>query len=82
MACGVPVIGSDSGAIPEVIGPDGLIVPEGDASALAKAAHQAIFDKEVRDRLRQHGADRSERELSVKAMSERLVRFYAQVLGS
>ncbi|MCS7179007.1 MAG: glycosyltransferase [Anaerolineae bacterium] len=37
MACGVPVIGSDSGAIPEVIGDAGLIVPEGNPLALAQA---------------------------------------------
>ena len=35
MACGMPVVGSDSGAIPEVIGDAGLIFPEGDAEALA-----------------------------------------------
>ncbi len=35
MACGVPVVGSDSGAIPEVIGDAGLIFPEEDAEALA-----------------------------------------------
>ncbi len=35
MACGVPVIGSSSGAIPEVIGDTGLVFPEGDARALA-----------------------------------------------
>ncbi|MGC8839818.1 MAG: glycosyltransferase, partial [Anaerolineae bacterium] len=34
MACGVPVIGSDSGEIPHVIGDAGLIFPEGDARAL------------------------------------------------
>jgi glycosyltransferase involved in cell wall biosynthesis len=34
MAAGVPVIGSSSGAIPEVIGDAGLIFPEGDARAL------------------------------------------------
>jgi glycosyltransferase involved in cell wall biosynthesis len=28
MGCGVPVVGSDSGAIPEVVGPHGLIFPE------------------------------------------------------
>lgn len=38
MLCGVPVIGSDSGAIPEVIGGTGLIVPEARPQALAAAA--------------------------------------------
>src|SRR5690606_30118342 len=36
-ACATPVIGSDSGAIPAVIGEAGLTFPEGDAAALAKA---------------------------------------------
>jgi glycosyltransferase involved in cell wall biosynthesis len=36
-ACGTPVIGSNSGAIPEVVGEGGLIVPEADVSALAAA---------------------------------------------
>jgi glycosyltransferase involved in cell wall biosynthesis len=36
MACGVPVIGSDSGAIPEVIGDAGLIFPEGRSDRLAE----------------------------------------------
>lgn len=34
MACGVPVIGSDSGEIPHVVGDAGVIVPEGDIAAL------------------------------------------------
>jgi len=37
MASGVPVIGSDSGAIPGVIGAAGRIVPEGDVEALSRA---------------------------------------------
>ncbi len=37
MASGTPVIGSDSGAIPGVIGEAGIITPEGDAAALANA---------------------------------------------
>lgn len=35
MACGVPVVGSTCGEIPNVIGDAGLIFPEGDAEALA-----------------------------------------------
>jgi glycosyltransferase involved in cell wall biosynthesis len=33
MACGVPVIGSDSGEIPYVIGKDGIVLPEAHAAA-------------------------------------------------
>jgi len=80
MGCGVPVVGSDSGAISEVVGSAGLIVPEGDASALAEAVSTGIFDKEVRNRLKEQGLERAERELSVAAMSERLLSFYGRVL--
>lgn len=45
MASGVAVIGSDSGAIPGVIGDAGLIVPEGDVLALTAAI------RDLRDRL-------------------------------
>jgi len=36
-ACETPVIGSDSGAIPEVIGEGGIVVPEKNPAALAAA---------------------------------------------
>lgn len=45
--CGVPVIGSSSGAIPEVVGPTGLIFPEGHVHALARAARLLIEQPEV-----------------------------------
>lgn len=35
MACGVAVVGSDCGAIPEVIGEAGLVYAQGDVAALA-----------------------------------------------
>jgi glycosyltransferase involved in cell wall biosynthesis len=80
MACGVPVVGSDSGAIPEVVESAGVIVPEGNVSALADGLRVAIFDK-ARDRLIQEGLRRARDELSDEAMSRRLVRFYQRVLG-
>jgi len=79
MACGVPVVGSDSGAIPEVVGKAGLIVREGDVSALAEGLRKAIFT-EVRARLIQEGMHRAQEELSAEAMSNRLVSFYERVL--
>ena len=80
MACGVPVVGSDSGAIPEVVDSAGLIVPEDDTSALAHALQTAIFDKEKRTGLIQKGLQRVEEELSVTIMSQRLLDFYSRVL--
>lgn len=44
MAAGVPVVGSSSGAIPEVIGDAGLIVPESDAAALGHALDRVLSE--------------------------------------
>ncbi len=41
MACGVPVVSSDGGALPDVVGGAGIVVPAGDASALAGALADA-----------------------------------------
>ncbi len=55
MACGVPVIGSHSGAIPEVIGNAGMIFPEGDAAALAAHLHRLASDAAMRQYMAQTG---------------------------
>jgi glycosyltransferase involved in cell wall biosynthesis len=47
MACGTPLVATTAGALPEVAGPDGeaaLLVPPGDAGALA-AAVGAVLDR-------------------------------------
>jgi glycosyltransferase involved in cell wall biosynthesis len=43
-ACGIPVIGSSSGAIPSVIGGGGWVVPEGNAKALACLLDRLVDD--------------------------------------
>ena len=82
MACGVPVIGSDSGAIPEVVGPAGLIVRENDPAALAEAISDVVFNKETAERCRREGLRRAEEELSARAMAHKLVAFYDRVFAS
>lgn len=58
MACGVPVIGSSSGAIPDVIGDAGLIAPEGDSAALAVLLRQLMHAPERRRALGALGRQR------------------------
>ncbi|PYQ17931.1 MAG: hypothetical protein DMF81_26465 [Acidobacteria bacterium] len=57
LACGVPVIGSDSGEIPGLIRRlgGGLISPEGDVEALAAAMRGLLADPLRRQRLAQTG---------------------------
>lgn len=58
MATGVPVVGSDSGEIPHVIGDAGLIFPEDDALALREAIEKIRGDERLRQRLAQAGRAR------------------------
>ncbi|MEM9939387.1 MAG: glycosyltransferase family 4 protein [Pseudomonadota bacterium] len=46
MSCGTPVIVTDGGALPEVAGDAGIIVPKGDADALATAISNLLNDRE------------------------------------
>jgi glycosyltransferase involved in cell wall biosynthesis len=54
MACGVALVSTTGGALPEVTGPDGvatLAVPPGDPGALADAIRRLLGDPELRARL-------------------------------
>ena len=52
VAHGLPVIGSNAGAIPDTVPPDaGLLVPPGNVAALAQALHSVITDSDLRQRL-------------------------------
>jgi glycosyltransferase involved in cell wall biosynthesis len=62
MACGVPVVGTTGGAVPEVIGRDGetgLLVPPADPDALAQALLRALGDAELRARIGAAGRARA-----------------------
>jgi glycosyltransferase involved in cell wall biosynthesis len=58
MACGVPVIASNSGDIPGVVGDAGRIVPEGDPAALADCLREIMRAPELRRELGARGRQR------------------------
>ena len=59
MSCGTPVVGSDSGAIPSVIGNAGMVFKEGDANDLAEKLKH-MMNETVRESFRQKGFNRVE----------------------
>jgi glycosyltransferase involved in cell wall biosynthesis len=58
MACGTPVIVSDGGALPEVAGDAGIVVPYGDEIALARAIDRVMGDPALRRRMGRAGRER------------------------
>jgi glycosyltransferase involved in cell wall biosynthesis len=75
MAGEVPVVGSDSGEIPHVIGDAGLVVPEGDAMALRAALLRLAGSPDLRRRLGTAGRRRVLERYTHEAIARRLVDF-------
>ena len=72
--CGVPVVGSDSGEIPWVIGSTGggLVFPEGDVAQLAAALQRLRESPDERRRLAAAGRASVERRFTVAAATDAL----------
>ena len=81
MACGVPVIGSDSGAIPGVIGDGGLIFPEDDAAALSDCLHTLMQDEGLRCQLAEKGRARVLENYTHAQVAAHTVAVYRAMLG-
>jgi glycosyltransferase involved in cell wall biosynthesis len=58
MACGTPVVVSDRGALPEVVGEGGVVV-EPDAESVSRAVRRVVGDAELAARLRRAAAERA-----------------------
>ncbi len=78
MACEVPVIGSDSGEIPNVVGDAGLIFPEENARALADRLKQMAHDESLRPQLIQRGLERV-KEFMWETIAQRTYEVYREL---
>jgi glycosyltransferase involved in cell wall biosynthesis len=79
MACKVPVIGSDSGEIPYVIGDAGLVFPEGNNQALANCLSQLIENPNLADDLGMKGYEKAMVQYTNKAVAQQQYEFYQEL---
>jgi glycosyltransferase involved in cell wall biosynthesis len=81
MACETPVIGSDSGEIPNVIGDAGLVTPEANAPALAAAIQRLGSDPALRADLARRGRERVLERFTQERVARKIASLYDEVLS-
>jgi glycosyltransferase involved in cell wall biosynthesis len=79
MACGVPVITSDSGALPQVVGDAAVVVSEADIDGWARAISGIVADETARRHLGEQGRVRAA-DFSWESIAARHGELYRNVL--
>jgi glycosyltransferase involved in cell wall biosynthesis len=72
MACGLPVVGADCSGVGDLIGDGGVVVPVGDAPALAAALSCLLGEEERRARLAAGALRRARERYSLEAIGAQL----------
>lgn len=82
-ACGVPIVASRAGGIPEIVqhGRNGYLVPPADATALAEAVTALWDDAGLAERFGRGGREIVRSRFSIDAMVAGNLRVYQELLG-
>jgi glycosyltransferase involved in cell wall biosynthesis len=80
MACGVPVISTTGGALPEVVGDAGILVPPADHLLLAGAIQTLLDNPGLADKLGRAGYKRVQDNFTWKRAAEKTVEAYREVI--
>ena len=80
MACAVPVISTTGGALPEVVGDSGILIPPADTDALVKAITDLLDNPDQARRLGTRGYRRVLREFTWPQAAQKTVQAYREVI--
>ena len=82
MAMGKPVVASNVGGVPEIVGDGktGLLVPPGSADALRQALAQLLPDREKRENMGRAGRQRVEQMFTLEQNVQETEQVYAEIL--
>lgn len=80
MSCGVPLISSDGGALPEVVGRAGLLVPAGHSPALSEALLSVLTQPALAQKLSSAGRQRIKQNFCWQNVAQQMTFYYQQQL--
>ena len=83
MACGVPVVASRTGGLPEVIddGESGFLLEVGNVEAMAEAGVRLLTDDDLHDAVSEAGRRAAETRFSAESVVPLYEAYYDRVLG-
>jgi len=83
MACGVPVVASNVGGLPEVVldGETGFLAPVGDVEAMAKRVRRLLSDGDLHARMSRAARDRAEAQFQLEPAVARYQAAYRRIIG-
>ena len=81
MACGIPVITSNTSSLPEVVGDAGIMVDPADVNSLCKSMYILLNDKELWNRMSIMGRKRSKL-FSWENTAKKMLEIYDEAISS
>ncbi len=82
LACGIPLICSDGGALPEVVGDAAYLVNAGDVNHLSAALRELLANQSLRQAFSEKGRQYSLQQLSWKTVAEKMAAYYKSIISS
>jgi glycosyltransferase involved in cell wall biosynthesis len=81
MACGLPIIATAVGGIPDIIQHDrnGLLIPPDDAGALREAVLRLLADPDLAARLGRQARADAEQRYSIETITDAYLALYARI---
>jgi len=82
MACGTPVIATRAGALPEVVGDAGILIPPGDTRAIIEAATSLLNDEGKRKLMGEKGKARVKRLFNWNNTARETADYYCEAIAA
>ncbi len=82
MSCGVAVVSTNGGALPEIVGDSAMVVPTRDSKALADAASKLLEEPSLREVMEKEAREHIKQRFSWEACAKNMTKYYESIVAN